>query len=130
MSELSLGLSKRLHELGVKVESKYAWWIHMTNEPQLILNQPLLDKQYPNDDFIPAHTFCELWKVMPDRIDDYALMISKSVFNKTCASYKKVSILERSEALIGSTLCESPLEALGQLAIWLAENGHMEADNG
>ena len=73
-----------------------------------------------------APTFEELWAVMPEKIErnesSYDITLEKWE-NKSRASY-----ICDDWNFTGIHVGESPTEALGLLAIWLAENGHLKGD--
>ena len=116
MKTLSLELSKKLHELGVVVVSEVFWATMFPEKGELYLysneflslpSNRVRIKTLP----IPAPTFEELWAVMPEIAE-----LTK-VGGKTYADIDGESATQSHE---------SPTEALGLLAIWLAENGHLE----
>lgn len=119
---LSQESSKRLHELGVKVENALVW-VDYINGPIVVSSIPDMAES------VPAPTFEELWAVMPHRIEiggHQCVPIQGKTSNTTFVAY---SI----EGSLGDTMSEifeheSPTEALGLLVIWLAENGHMKGD--
>ena len=139
MRTLSLELSKRLHELGIVVESEYFWWFPLDE---------IVDKGFlqmagfivgAKDKYCSAPTFEELWAVMPMRITgnfeqeyDKRLMCGKGKDGKqlTIAVYVELyqgtDLYSPDKTFGSSTFCKSPTEAAGMLLIWLAENGHVD----
>ena len=128
---LSLELSRRLDELKVKVESEHVWV--QFEEPrgwELWLKWDLEhDVHHRDNKFISAPTSEELWAVMPVKIPskmierDYHLGLDKGE-ERACARY---GYYAGHDTLI-MKFHKSPTEALGLLAIWLAENGHLKGE--
>ena len=117
---LSLDLSKKLHELGVVVESEHVWMIPNLDMKSLTYRLGLADDFVDSKLFsvIPAPTFEELWAVMPASIKHHEKQLGQG--------YASYSNLQNSNDNLHYELNESPTEALGQLALWLKDNGHME----
>ncbi len=118
MSELSLELSKRLDELGVKVESKYVWF----NNRTVMKKSELL----PNSTIFPAPTFEELWAVMPKmHPEKFAILYLTKPFDDI---HEAGYLQPEPWTLFNLHRASTPTEALGLLAIWLAENGHLKGE--
>lgn len=115
---LSQKPSKRLHELGFKMDTCNEWRLEHTlassDHRTWVVRNITLDSTN-----IPAPTFEELWKVMPPNLNFASrLYINKWDNGVVTAGYEKHSDSEQEHSL-------SPTEGLGQLAIWLVENGHL-----
>ena len=140
MKTLSLESSKRLHELGVVVESK-CWWI---NDELFLFD---IEREYAfhfitgervgelcvgqlGRDPTPAPTFEELWAVLPVKIDTKEH--GECWLNMWWEEYSDGSKGPRwgyaDHKLKAYGEHESPTEAAGMLLVWLAENGHVEAN--
>lgn len=129
---LSLELSKKLHELGVKVESEYVWaYCYSVKDNKMIWLPCPFDEDDLVNKHIPAPTFEELWAVMPDAIklegDDNLYQVELEAYKDVDGSTTIGYIIDGSMQghMEESFDHESPTEALGLLAIWLAENGHL-----
>ena len=124
MSEhLSQKLSARLHELGVVVESNYFY------DEYGVLFERFEIEDAEMATHIPAPTFEELWAVMPWAISCGTTMYVKTLSTDSrevvTASYEYADWEESEFAYLKEIEHKSPTEALGLLAIWLAENGHL-----
>ena len=131
---LSLELSRRLHELGVKVESGNVWVLIEEPEGWELWSRWTLEHNpyHREDKHIPAPTFTELWAVMPIFIehDGDSLVLHMSKLDGTDGSIESATTVYYMdwEIIIHETVHahELPIEAAGMLLIWLAENGHLE----
>lgn len=123
---ISLELSKRLHDKGFR--GKYEW-VYGHDLGGLCILAKCDKHEYTNE--IPAYTFIELWRVLPQWIPNpkhgkgqYDLEMGKNHNGtKTCVCYETYEggILTKSEHHH-----ESPTEAIGLLLEWLIDNGHHE----
>jgi len=120
---LSQELSKRLHELGVVVESASDWTKYGGDW------QVLPSKDFVKMEKFPAPTFIELWAMLPETIlmnkMTYDLCLAKNCA-KTMAGY--FCPMPGCEDNVKEYSHESPTEAAGMLLIWLAENGHLKGE--
>lgn len=112
---LSLESSKRLHELGVKVESASVWG-YLGAEWMLFP-----EGIKPSNNF-PSPTFTELWGMLPVSIEGHPLVLERC----TCGPCPKAITTQIRYGTLIHYFPESPTEAAGLLLIWLAENGHIE----
>jgi hypothetical protein len=131
---LSLDLSKRLHELGVKVETHCHWCAYESDpDIEFIDDEPerLYDTYTSEDMIIPAPTFEELWAVLPRYIGGKdspkrELCLSKRG-NNMVGSYPPV----RFGALETYDVFEAPIcaDVAGKMLEWLAESGHLKCEH-
>ena len=120
MKTLSLELSKRLHELGVVMESEHDWTKYGGDW------QVLPSKGFVKMEKFPAPTFTELWGMMPEIIEgppDIYLELHKLMGGSCDIGYH-----DEGWAVKVFPHHESPAEAAGMLLIWLAENGHVKGE--
>lgn len=131
---LSQESSEQLNKLGVVVESGKVWVL--IEEPEgweLWSKWTLEHNAYHRDDIIiPAPTFIELWERLPEGFDYHGKETTLDMWKSDgtegltegefCAKYR---IWDR-DVLASFHHHESPVEAVGMLFIWLAENGHLE----
>ena len=122
MSEqLSQELSERLHDKGLRVESKSSWGIWEGQVPFLCETAKCtpVSKDFS---LIPAPTFTELWERTPLNITGAKgiYMVKRVIPPRTMAAYKGIDGSQWSH--------KSPVESLGLVMCWLLTNGHMKGD--
>ena len=135
---LSLESSKRLAELGVKVETVCVWDFNAANGERYLCDKGMADSKdrhrIPSTVLptIPSPIFEELWAVVPvflekklpsGKVKQCGVCMDKSYKGDAIISYSYMA-----ERVIASPdfRHNSPTEALGLLAIWLAENNHLK----
>lgn len=130
----TLATSKKLWELGVRVDSYFAHFDIRCNDEGYQI-QPLCSETFTNDtksEDYHAYTLCELWDVFPATIKEggkeYVKTLQHTFGGTSNGVFYRVT---------GGASCmtysvnhsENIAEAAGLMLIWLIENGYLKAED-
>lgn len=111
----SLGLSKRLKELGVKQESFFWWYAHREMQTNKLIEWRIIQHNASSNESCSAFTVAELGRYMPTTyLGDLVSLIP----NKTVGGYWRVDLDD--EGMLCSETTEA--DARAKLLIYLLEN--------
>ena len=119
---LSQAISLKLHDAGIVVESASGYiQANKAVKPHVVerVKCPFAHIIYP------APTFTELWRILPRYLKDGGRFKSEL---KMWKRGQAMVIGYQKMAEEYDVFEDTPVEALGLLALWLVENGHLKED--
>lgn len=126
----SLEACKRLVDAGVVLETEAGWYKIFrpgSHAFDMVLSMRTGNEKFYGDNF-PAPTMAEVWRELPDSVDDADLVMEKTSQGDTYAGYAipvKASQgeVDSYEQEIHGLLDTNPTDALIDLLIWVRQKG-------
>jgi hypothetical protein len=117
----SLEASKRLVEAGIVLETEAVWHLQGDNETYFLQAQGSSAELCVRWGDFPAPSMTEVWRELPDHIDQADLLLDKSSGGDTYAGYVTPADVEdgKEEKEVHGLLDINPTDALIDLLIWV-----------
>ena len=107
----SLEACQRLVDAGIVLKTE-AYWIRVANSPMM-----LVDNRHGADEYYPAPSMAEVWRELPETIDEYDLTCEKIFNGGMQAGYTTYDVSGlRWKVLLNAA---NPTDAMIDLLIWV-----------